>query len=29
MDAHKLEIGMDWTKWLDKENGELEAKLHS
>jgi len=29
MDAHKLEIGMDWTKWLDKKNGELEAKLRS
>jgi hypothetical protein len=27
MDAHELEIAMDWAKHLEKENGELEAKL--
>jgi hypothetical protein len=29
MDAHELGIVVDWTKWLEKENGELEVKLHS
>jgi hypothetical protein len=29
MDAHELEITMDRTKHLEKDNGELEAKLCS